>query len=653
MVSRTAKPAPEATPSNSPSAGCRFCRNTRRAAAGTRSLAASSISPTPAMCRTPRACKVLYSSDPAVTTPMTPPSNAVPATAAPWTPKTRRRSKMNTTNAAGTTVAPSRMSAGRRFGLRVVSTTSRTSSYSPIPRRGRPPTPIGGAVAATRPSAVRRRAPVPYRPPLCGRRGTPAGRTGFRPTAEGSPSRRAPSPRSAPPRGSASGNPQVGADRNSLITDVESRPSPERREEAGPHLGRPCRRPRAHRAVIAVTIELVGRLTDGGRRGFPAQARAPILGRRPADPRPGSITRDPPRPRCSLGCGAGRGRGRERDRYGRRPARFHQPVDRGRGLAGRPGVPRTGTPRHGRRAPGRGACRRSRSDPAHAAGGLAAHVPGRFRADAAAVHRPRAGIHAHRGGFGDEHPRVLAAGERRLDGDRCRRRVRLAGDPGPPDRLPSRALQRLQPPGDLRRPAERPRRRADLGPRAARPHPFRAGHRNLHRGDAAGPLRGMGALGRRRHREPPDLPAADLLPLAPRAVVLGDRPARCARLGRAVPGALAGGRPPHPRPPVPAQRVHLLHPDRAGPRRPGFRRGRPGSGQHAGLRGLPGRRRPTQERRIPHRTRAAGGLAGLRRLAGELRTGRVRRRLGGLGPAGAVVGTAAGPDGARPTAPPA
>src|SRR3954451_2552936 len=198
-------------------------------------------------------------------------------------------------------------------------------------------------------------------------------------------------------------------------------------EQAGPDLGRPCRRPRAHPAVSPSRSSSWAALTDGGRRGFPAQARAPILGRRPADPRPGSTTRDPPRPRGSLGCGAGRGRGRERDRYGRRPAGVHQPVDRVRGLAHRPGVPRTGTPRHGHRAPGRGACRPSRSDPAHAAGGLAAHVPGRFRADAAAVHRPRAGIHAHRGGFGDVHPRVLAAGERRLDGDRCRRRVRLAG----------------------------------------------------------------------------------------------------------------------------------------------------------------------------------------------------------------------------------
>src|SRR4051794_9574929 len=52
-----------------------------------------------------------------------------------------------------------------------------------------------------------------------------------------------------------------------------------RREEAGPDLGRPCRRPRAHRAVSPSRSSWWAALTDGGRRGFPAQARAPILGR--------------------------------------------------------------------------------------------------------------------------------------------------------------------------------------------------------------------------------------------------------------------------------------------------------------------------------------------------------------------------------------
>src|SRR4051794_28769123 len=51
-----------------------------------------------------------------------------------------------------------------------------------------------------------------------------------------------------------------------------------RREEAGPDLGRPCRRPRAHRAVSPSRSSWWAALTDGGRRGFPAQARAPILG---------------------------------------------------------------------------------------------------------------------------------------------------------------------------------------------------------------------------------------------------------------------------------------------------------------------------------------------------------------------------------------
>src|SRR3954466_16315939 len=44
---------------------------------------------------------------------------------------------------------------------------------------------------------------------------------------------------------------------------------------------------------------------------------------------------------------------------------------RGRGRADGPGVPRAGTPGHGHPAPGRGACRPSRSDPSHAAAVLA------------------------------------------------------------------------------------------------------------------------------------------------------------------------------------------------------------------------------------------------------------------------------------------
>src|SRR3954452_5477376 len=51
-----------------------------------------------------------------------------------------------------------------------------------------------------------------------------------------------------------------------------------RREEAGPDLGRPSRRPRAHRAVSPSRSSSWAALTDGGRRGFPAQAPAPILG---------------------------------------------------------------------------------------------------------------------------------------------------------------------------------------------------------------------------------------------------------------------------------------------------------------------------------------------------------------------------------------
>src|SRR3954465_13641546 len=53
-------------------------------------------------------------------------------------------------------------------------------------------------------------------------------------------------------------------------------------EEAGPDLGRPCRRPRAHRAVSPSRSSSWAASADGGRRGFPAQARAPLLGRTPA-----------------------------------------------------------------------------------------------------------------------------------------------------------------------------------------------------------------------------------------------------------------------------------------------------------------------------------------------------------------------------------
>src|SRR4051795_12423037 len=49
-------------------------------------------------------------------------------------------------------------------------------------------------------------------------------------------------------------------------------------EQAGPDLGRPCRRPRAHRAVSPSRSSSWAALTDGGRRGFPGQAPAPIRG---------------------------------------------------------------------------------------------------------------------------------------------------------------------------------------------------------------------------------------------------------------------------------------------------------------------------------------------------------------------------------------
>ena len=69
---------------------------------------------------------------------------------------------------------------------------------------------------------------------------------------------------------------------------------------------------------------------------------------------------------------------------------------------------------------------------------------------------------------------------------------------------------------------------------------------------------------RRRGGKPHHLPNAGAVPLARRAVVMGDIPARRAGLRRAVPGALAGIRAGGAGPPVPAQRIHLLQPHRGG-----------------------------------------------------------------------------------------
>ncbi len=62
------------------------------------------------------------------------------------------------------------------------------------------------------------------------------------------------------------------------------------------------------------------------------------------------------------------------------------------------------------------------------------------------------------------------------------------------------------------------------------------------------------------------------------------------------------------------------------------------------LRGIPRRRQPDSEGRLPHRAQARGCLAALRRLAGQLRAGRLRHRRGGGRRPGPVVGPRRIPD---------
>ncbi len=117
--------------------------------------------------------------------------------------------------------------------------------------------------------------------------------------------------------------------------------------------------------------------------------------------------------------------------------------------------------------------------------------------------------------------------------------------------------------------------RAVLGPGTAGPDALRAGLRAVHHRHPARPLRAVGALGRRHRGKPHHVPAAGPVPLAPAAVLLGDRAAIGARFGRDVPGGVPGGRAHRAGPAVPAQRLPVL------------RRHRP----HAGYDGAPGARR--------------------------------------------------------------
>src|SRR4051794_32871320 len=76
---------------------------------------------------------VSYSSTPAVTTPMTPPTSPVSSTVPELTANTRRRPAMKLTKADGITAAPSRISAGTRWGLPVSTMPRRMSSNSTPP----------------------------------------------------------------------------------------------------------------------------------------------------------------------------------------------------------------------------------------------------------------------------------------------------------------------------------------------------------------------------------------------------------------------------------------------------------------------------------------------------------------------------------------
>ena len=122
----------------------------------------------------------------------------------------------------------------------------------------------------------------------------------------------------------------------------------------------------------------------------------------------------------------------------------------------------------------------------------------------------------------------------------------------------------VQPEGDRGRLAERAGRHPVLWPGTAGADALRTGIGSVVHRHSAGPLRPVGTLGRGRRGKPHHLPAARPVPLARRAVVLGDGDARRAGLRGAVPGALTKIRAGSTGAAMPAQRIPVLQPHRAG-----------------------------------------------------------------------------------------
>ena len=166
----------------------------------------------------------------------------------------------------------------------------------------------------------------------------------------------------------------------------------------------------------------------------------------------------------------------------------------------------------------------------------------RVRPAVVAVRNPRRGVGLHRRRVLAVHPRLRRASRDGAGGDRFPGRGDRAGDPRAADRLLADPVRGVQPPGDSGGSAQRAGRDAVVGPGTAGAHPLRAGNRGIDSGYAAGSVRAVGKLGRRRRGEPHHLPGAGAVPLTGSAVVLGDRVAGRAGLRRAVPGLSPGPR---------------------------------------------------------------------------------------------------------------